>query len=90
MFTISYLVLFVVTSNDFQMDLSAVVLADSQGKYFDQYVEEHNILTLFHSGDRIKDLLKKGNITGCFKIVIIQIRSKDTCNDDTSTMLHNM
>ena len=43
MFSISYLILFVVTSNDFKMDLSAVVLPDSQGKYFEQYLEEHNI-----------------------------------------------
>ena len=56
MFKISYLVLLVVTSNDFKMDLNAVVLADSQGKYFEQYLEEHNVLILFHSGDRLKDL----------------------------------
>ena len=70
------------------MDLRTVVLVDSQGKYFEQHLEEHNILTLFHSGDRIKDLHKYSDIIGFFKIFIIKIGSNDTCKDDTSTMLH--
>ena len=52
---------------------SAVVLADSQGKYSDQYLEDNKILTLFNSGDKIEDLHKYLDIMPSFRTVIIQI-----------------
>ena len=69
---------------------NAVVLADSQGKYFDQYLEEDGILTVFNCGDRIKDLQKYMDIVHSFRIVIIQIESNDTPISSASTILKEM
>ena len=69
---------------------NAIFLADSQGKYFDQYLEENGILTVFNSGDRIKDLQKYMDIVHSFRIVIVQIGSNDTPISSASTILKEM
>ena len=69
---------------------NAVVLTDNQGKYFDQYLEENGFLTVFNSGDRIKDLQKYMDIVHSFKIVITQIGSNDTPISSASTILKEM
>ena len=68
----------------------AVVFADSQGKYFDQYVEDHKILTLFNSHDKIEDLHRYLEIIPSFRTVIIQIGSNNTARDEFSTILKKM
>ena len=67
----------------------AIVLADSQGKYFHQYLEENGVLTLFNSGDRIKDLHKHLDILPSFRIVVIQIGSNDIPRDNAAEILRN-
>ena len=63
--------------------MTTLVLADSQGKYFKDHLEEHNILTLFNFGDRIEDIFPKyGNLLPSFKLVIIQIGSNNCPKDD--------
>ena len=69
---------------------SAVVIADSQGKYFDQYLEDHKILTSFNSDDKIEDLHNYLDIIPSFRTVIIQIGSNNTPRDDISTILMKM
>ena len=61
-----------------------VVLANSPWKYFHQYLEEHDILTFFKSGDRTKDLYKHMDISPSFRIVIIPIG----INDAQKIVLH--
>ena len=41
-------------------NMTTLLLADSQGKYFEDHLEEHHILTLFNFGDRIDILPKYG------------------------------
>ena len=38
-------------------NMTAMVLADRQGKYFEDHLEENHILSLFNSGHKIEDLL---------------------------------
>ena len=77
------------TSNTMDQQ-SAVVLADNQGKYFDQSLEDHKILTLFNSGDKIKDLHKNLDIIQSFRTVIIHIGNNNNPKDDVSTILIKM
>ena len=52
--------------------MASLALADSQGKYFDSLLEEHHILTLFNSGDKIEDLLPKyRDVIPSFNFIII-------------------
>ena len=37
----------------------AQVLAESHGKFFEDHIEEHHILSLFNSGEKIEDLFHK-------------------------------
>ena len=69
---------------------NAVVLVESQGKYYDQYLEENGILTVFYSGDRIKYLQKYMDIVHSFRIVIMQIGCNDTPISSASTILKEM
>ena len=39
-------------------NVTSLFLADSQGKYFKDHLEEHHILTLFISGDKIEDIFQ--------------------------------
>ena len=72
-------------------NMTTLVLADSQGKYFDNLLEEHNILTLFNSGDKIEDLLPKyGNLIPAFSLVIIQIGSNNCPRDDEATIMNKL
>ena len=41
------------------MPSSTLATADVQGKYFEDHLEEHHILPLFNSGDKIEDLFPK-------------------------------
>ena len=71
-------------------NMASLVLADSQGKYFDNILEEHHILTLFNSGDKIEDLLPKyRDVIPSFKFIIIQIGSNNS-QDDEVTILTKM
>ena len=55
-----------------------LVLADIQGKYFDDYIGEHHILSLFNSGDKIEDLFQKyQDKIPSFDLMIIQIGSNN-------------
>ena len=70
--------------------MSTLLLADSQGKYFDQFLEEHHILTLFHSGDKVEDLFPKySDVIPSFDQIIIQIGSNNSLDPDT-TILNKM
>ena len=72
-------------------NMTTLVLADSQGKYFKDHLEEHNILILFNSGDRIEDVFPKyGNLLPSFKLVIIQIGSNNCPKDDETAVLEKM
>ena len=58
-------------------NMTTLVLADSQGKYFGDHLEDHHILTLFSSGDKIEDLFEKyQDIIPSFDLIIIQIGNK--------------
>ena len=71
--------------------MTTLVLADSQGKYFQDHLEDHNILTLFNSRDRIEDIFAKyGNLLPPFKLVIIQIGSNNCLKDDETAVLEQM
>ena len=50
----------------------AIVLADSQGKYFHQHLE-HEILTMFNSGDRVNDLYKHMDILPACYFIEVEI-----------------
>ena len=70
--------------------MASLVLADSQGKYFDNLLEEPHILTLFNSGDKIEDLLPKyRDAIPSFNFIIIQIGSYNS-QDDEVTILTKM
>ena len=63
--------------------MTTLVLADSQGKYFDNLLEEHHILTLFHSGDKIEDLFPKyKDVIPSFDLIIIQIGSNNSLDNE--------
>ena len=71
--------------------MTTLVLADSQGKYFKDHLEEHNILTLFNLGDRIEDIFPKyGNLLPSFKLVIIQNGSNNCPKDDETAVSEKM
>ena len=54
--------------------MTTLVLADSQGKYFEVHLEEHHILSLFNSGNKVEDLfLKYQDVIPSFNNIIIQI-----------------
>ena len=60
------------------MTISTSVIADGQGKYFEDHPEEHQILSVFNSGDRIEDLLPKyQDFFPSFDLIIIQIGSNN-------------
>ena len=66
------------------------LLADSQGKYFDNLLEEHHILTLFNSGDKIEDLLPKHmEVIPSFNLIILQIGNNNS-RDNEVTILTKM
>ena len=66
---------------------SAVVFADNQGKYFDQYLEDQKILTLFDSGDKKEGLYKYLDMTPSFRTVIIQIGSNKAISNCLTTQV---
>ena len=70
--------------------MSTSLLADSQGKYFDQFLEECHILTLFHSGNKVEDLFPKySDVIPSFDQIIIQIGSNNSLDPET-TILNKM
>ena len=71
-------------------NMSSLILADSQGKYFDNLLEEHHIFTLFHCGGKIEDLLQKyRDVIASFNFIIIQVVSNNS-QDDGVTILTKM
>ena len=71
-------------------NMTTLVLADSQGKYFDNLPEKHHILTLFHSGDKKGDLFPKyKDVIPFFDCIIIQIGSNNS-RDDKVTISTSM
>ena len=62
--------------------MASLILADSQGKYFENLLEEHHIFTLFNSGDKIEDLLQKyRDVIPSFNFIIIHIGSNNSQDD---------
>ena len=71
--------------------MSTSLLADSQGKYFDQFLEECHILTLFHSGDKVEDLFPKySDVIPSFDQIIIQIGSQNSLDPGTTSLNNKM
>ena len=67
--------------------MDRLVLAGSQGKYFDNLLEEHHILTLFDSGDKIEDLLPQyRDVIPAFNFIIIQIGSNNSQDDEVTIL----
>ena len=70
------------------MTRSTSVIADSQGKYLEDHLEEHLILSLFNSGDKIEDLLPKcQDLFPSFDLIIIQIGSNNCSSWDNETAI---
>ena len=57
--------------------MATLVIADSQGNYFEDHLEEYHILSLFNSGDKIEDLSKYSDLFPSFNTIIIQIGSNN-------------
>ena len=71
-------------------NMTTLLLADSQEIYFDNLLEEHHILTLFNSGDKIEDLLPKYmEIIPSFNHIIHQIGNNNS-RDNKVTILTKM
>ena len=71
--------------------MTTLVIADSQGKYFEDHLEEHHILSLFNSGDKIEDLSKYSDLFPSFNTITIQIGSNNCLiKEDTAIILTKM
>ena len=67
--------------------MSTLVLADSQGKYFENILEEQHILTLFNSGDKREDLFPKyTDVVPSFNLIIIQIGSNNSLDNEVTIL----
>ena len=68
--------------------MTSVVLADSQDQCFKDHLEEHHILPLFNSGDKIEDHFPKNqDVIPSFKLIIIQIGSNNCIVKDAAATI---
>ena len=68
-------------------NMTTLVIADSQGKYFEDHLEEHHILSLFNSSDKIEDLSKYSDLFPSFNTIIIQIGSNNCLIKEDATII---
>ena len=70
------------------MTRSTSVIPDIQGKYFEDHLEEHHILSLFNSGVKIGDLLPKyQDLFPAIDLIVIQIGSNNCSTWDNETSI---
>ena len=73
-------------------NVTTLVFADRQGKYFNGHFEKHRILSLLNSGDKIEDLFPKyqDNILSFAIIIILTWSNNCSSWNKKGTMLTKM